>query len=211
MFKKLLIASLVLGSSCGVAFAHHKHDYKSEQANVSYKGEVAAPCFTYPQTPRAYIGASIGPVVNITGSPSAFQGFSGILSLGYGAFLQPNFYLAGEIFGQGIAQIKNYNNNSTGLSGKQTSAFGLDIIPGYMITDYVLGYIRLGVDRGHFNNTGSGNSNATGWRVGLGGQTNIYQNWDLRGEYVYNQYNNISTVGKVLSNQFNLGLVYKFA
>lgn len=210
MFKKLLITSLVLGSSCGVAFAAHHSDYKNEQP-VSYKGEMAPPCPAYPQTASAYVGLSIGPVVNITSLPSAFSGFAGNISLGYGAFVAPAFYLAGEIYAEGIAQLKNFNSTFTGVSPKQSSAYGLDIIPGYLITDTVLGYLRLGVIRGHFNNTGGGSSNATGWRVGVGGQTNIYQNWDLRGEYIYNQYNSISTIGKVLSNQFNLGLVYKFA
>ncbi len=46
-----------------------------------------------------------------------------------------------------------------------------------MITDYVLGYGRLGVVRSRFSDQ---SNNATGWQVGLGGQTNLAQNWDLR-------------------------------
>jgi len=193
---------VILGASSGVAFAH---DYKGERS--AYKGEAPCPTYTYMAGP--YLGASIGPIVNITGSPASFEGYAGNLNAGYGAFLAPKFYLAGEIFVEGIGQFKN-QNSTTGVSPKQTSAYGVDIIPGYLITDYVLGYLRAGVERGHFNNTGSGSSNVTGWRVGLGGQTNVYQNWDLRGEYVFNKYSSISTIGKVSSNQFNLGVVYKF-
>jgi len=201
MFKKLLVASLIVGSSCGVAFAEH---YKVD----CYKDETP-PCSTYADTAGPYLGLSIGPLVNVAGSSSAFHGYTGNLNVGYGAFVRSAFYLAAEAFVEGIGQFKNYQSAS-GVSPKQTFVYGIDIIPGYLITDYLLGYLRAGVDRGHFNDTNGGNSNVTGWRIGLGGQTNFYQHWDLRGEYVYNQYNRISAVGKVLSNQFNLGVIYKF-
>ncbi|EKD71436.1 MAG: hypothetical protein ACD_46C00181G0001 [uncultured bacterium] len=76
-----------------------------------------------------------------------------------------------------------------------------------MITDYVLTYLRAGVVRARFSDM---STNKTGWQIGLGGQTNIYQNWDLRGEYVYSQYQSISGIGKPASDQVNLGIVYKF-
>lgn len=203
MFKKLVIATAVLAASSSIAFAAN---YKGD-----YKGEKMAPCPTYSYTAGPYIGVSIGPIINVTSAPMAFEAFSGTLSVGWAGMLTPSFYLAGELFGQGNASIKNYSVNNA--SAKSTWTYGLDVIPGYMLTDYVLGYLRLGVGRAQFSESGpSGNSNnnSTAWRLGVGGQTNLYQNWDLRGEYVYNGYGSVSNVGKVQSSQFNIGVIYKF-
>lgn len=213
MFKKLLLASAVLAVTTGVAFAGHHASYKGD-----YKGEQAAapvaPCPTYTFAAGPYVGVSVGPRSNMTGSPTAFRGFTGTLSAGYGALVNPVFYLAGEIFGSGTAKIKSYktatNANGTGLIGSKSSwDYGISIIPGYMITDHVLGYLRAGVVRTRFNDTGI-SSTETGAQVGVGMQTNVYQNWDVRGEYVYSQYGRVSSIGKVQSDQVNVGLVYKF-
>jgi len=199
MFKKLLIASAVLVTSSSVAFAGHS--YKGER---DYKGEMS-PCPAYAFAAGPYLGLSVGPRTNITGTPTAYKGLEGTISAGWGTMLNPSWYLAGEIFGSDSIQLENYTNNGAGV--KTSWSYGLDIIPGYMITDYVLAYMRAGVVRTRFTDQ---SVNKNGWQVGLGGQTNLYQNWDLRGEYVYSQYSSVSGIGKPSSDQFNLGIVYKF-
>jgi opacity protein-like surface antigen len=197
--KKLVIASAILAASTSVAFANAS--YKGED----YKGEMAQPCPTYQFLAGPYLGLSIGPRINYSGTPTAYSGGEGTLSAGYAAMVNPDFYLAGEILGGGNVQFKDFKNAGNG--SKTTWTYGIDIIPGYMITDHVLGYLRAGVVRSRFTDQGT---NATGWQVGLGGQTNIYQNWDLRGEYVYTNYNSVTGVGKPQGNVFNLGVLYKF-
>lgn len=201
MFRKLVIASAVLALSSGVAFAgNYKGDYKGE-----------APCPTYTFGTGPYVGFSVGPRVNLTGTPTSYVGLEGTLSAGYGAMLAPNFYLAGEILVADSANLKDFEYTQPGLNtqiGSRSSwSYGLSVLPGVMINDHVLGYVRLGVIRTRFSDQGSNN---TGGQIGLGAQTNVYQNWDLRGEYVYSQYNSVSGIGKPMSHQFNLGVVYKF-
>lgn len=205
MFKKLLLVSMIVSAS-SIAFAGQS--YKGEK---DYKGEMAAaPCPTFMAGP--YIGLSVGDRTNYSGSPTVFKGIDGNLSLGYGALVSPSFYLAGELFGLGSASVKDLQNQlsvSRNISVKSSWSYGLSIVPGYMITDTVLGYLRGGVIRTRFNGTNVG-VNDTGWQIGLGGQTNLYQNWDLRAEYIYSYYGTVGNLGKVSSDQANLGVVYKF-
>ena len=198
MFKKLLIASAILATTSSVAFAGgcYKGDYKGE----------ASPCcptFTYSTGP--YLGFSVGPRVNITSDNMSYEGFEGTLFGGYAAMLTPCFYLGGELYIADSAQIDDYNLPTTGV--KTSWNYGLSIMPGYMINDRTLGYIRLGANRAHFPDS---SGNATGWQGGLGMQTALTQEWDLRGEYVYTYYNSVSGVTNPQANQFNVGLVYKF-
>lgn len=202
MFKKLLIASAVLAVSTSVAFAaNYKGDYKGEAA--------PAPCPTYTYTTGPYIGLSVGDRTNYSGTPTTFKGIDGNLSVGYGAIWNDMFYLAGELFGLDTAKVKDFTNaNKFGTVGAKSSwGVGASILPGLMITDHVLGYARLGAIRTRFNDQ---STNKTGWQGGLGLQTNVYGNWDLRAEYVYTGYGNVSGIGNVSSDQANLGLVYKF-
>ena len=197
MFKKLVIASVVLAASSSVAFAGH--NYKGD-----YKGEMPCPAYQYMTGP--YVGLSVGPRVNYAGDPAIYKGFEGTVSAGYGAMWYPSYYLAGEIFGASSANLDNYKN-ATGLSVRSSWSYGASLIPGIMITDHVLGYVRGGVVRTRFKDI---STNRTGWQLGIGGQTNVYENWDLRGEYVYSQYGSVVTnLGRIRSDQFNLGVVYK--
>jgi len=202
MFKKLLIASAVLAVSSSV-FAHHYANYKGD-----YKAE--APCPSYVYTTGPYIGVSVGPRVVGTGRPVYAKSIDGTLFAGWGGIFAQSFYLAGEIFGQGDANIKDFKGAPAKVSGAKTSwGWGLSLIPGMLITDHVLGYLRGGYVQTRFTDPNQ-NVNASGWQVGGGAQTNLWANWDLRGEYVYSQYNNVKRIGKPLSDQFNLGVIYKF-
>lgn len=225
MFKKLVIASAVAAAAIsGVAQAGHVYrgDYKCE-------APCAAPCSTpccQPFCAAPYVGFSLYPRTVIAGRPAAYKGFGGNLFAGYGAMMSCNFYLAGELFVGDTWKLKSYRSHTRRLddgrtiadggSAKTTWDVGASIIPGFLITDCVLTYLRLGAtdtrfsnnnNHGHHNNN---NKSKVGWHVGLGGQTTICQNWDLRGEYIYTQYGSISHVGHPQSDQFNLGVVYKF-
>ena len=151
-----------------------------------------------------YVGASVGVRINGSGAPASYYGGEGTLSLGYG-HLWNRFYLAAELVGGESTTLRNLPNSpSDMLSGW---SLGGDLIPGYLINDKVLGYLRLGGVSTQFN---MANVNQGAWQVGLGGQTNLNTNLDLRGEYIYSQYQAIEAMGTPHSSQFNLGLVYKF-
>lgn len=201
MFKKLVIASAVLAASSSVVFAA---SYKGD-----YKGEAVVPCPTYNLIAAPYIGGSIGVRNNYSGTPAVFKGLDGNLSLGYGGIIAPSWYLAAEGFVLGTIKLKDMPNTANGGSSsvRSTWGYGADIIPGFMINNWVMAYLRGGISETYFNNQGSW---AFGWRVGAGGQTNIYQNWDLRAEYVYTYNNHISGVGHPNTDLFNVGVVYRF-
>src|SRR3990167_7672648 len=206
MFKKLIIVSAILAASTSLAFAGQS--YKGEK---DYKGEMAAPCPTYTFATGPYVGLSIGDRTNYTGTPVVFRGIDGNLSLGYGALVNPAFYLAGELFGIGTINVKDLQNSNVTptVSAKSNWSWGGSLIPGYMITDYVLAYVRLGGQSTHFNGVNV-NQSKGGRHVGLGGETQIVQNWDLRGEYIYSRYGSLNNIGVVSSNTANIGVVYKF-
>lgn len=198
MFKKIVIASAVLAAS-SVAFAGH--NYKGD-----YKGETVAPCPTYQFMAGPYLGLSAGVRNNYTGTPVVYKGLEGTISAGWGWMLDPMWYLAGEIFAGDSINLKNYKA-ADGSSVKSTWSVGIDILPGFMITDHVLAYLRAGWVRTRFNDQGT---NKSGWQIGLGGQTNLWANWDLRGEYVYSYYGKVNAIGHPQADQFNLGIIYKF-
>lgn len=209
MFKKLLVTSAIFVASCGISLAG-PCNYKCETpCAMPCAAPCATPCAAPCPCPCAfaagpYIGGSIGMRDNI--SSGAYRGIEGTLSAGYGTMLSPCWYLAGEIFGGDSFNLQDHKTPGN-LGIRSSWSYGLDVIPGFMLTDYVLAYARGGVVRTRFSDA---NVNATGGRAGVGLQTSIAQCWDLRGEYVYTYYGKVSNVGKPQSDQVNVGLVYKF-
>lgn len=164
-----------------------------------------------------YVGAGIGIINNsanvksnagVSSTLGAYRGMPFNLYAGYGGIVNQNFYLAGELNGTvGTANITDSNN--TGL--KSTYGLGASILPGVMLSDRTLAYARAGVVRTRFpDNSGS---TRTGGQFGLGMQTSMVQNVDLRGEYTFVAYQSKNTSFGSLaprSDQFNLSLIYKF-
>lgn len=178
MFKKLLIASAILATTSTVALAD------------------GAP----------YLGASLG-VVNNTSSQGSFRGMPLTINGGYGAKVNQTVYLAGELFGVLGTSTLDSNPNPGVRSIKSTYGFGASFIPGLMISDSTMTFLRLGAVKTRFANLGK---TVGGGQAGLGLQTSLTQNLDLRGEYDYTKYNKVQGVS-IRSDAFNIGLVYKFA
>ncbi len=109
---------------------------------------------------------------------------------GYGNKFKQNYYLGGELF---------LNNLSYSQSNHINYGLGGSILPGIFLNNNTMAYTRFGI--GAFRSGSSYATKAAG-QLGLGLQTSVAKKWDIRGEYVYTS--NIST------NQFNLGLLYKF-
>lgn len=153
-----------------------------------------------------YLGASFGVKAN-TASLSNYDGLIATVFGGYGATVSQTFYLAAELFADiGSLNMSNHTNNSTGV--RSSYGFGASILPGLELNDHTTAYMRLGVVRSEFS---AASQMATGGQFGLGLQTMLTQNWDLRGEYIYTAYQSVTgVVGNPRSNQFMLGAIYKF-
>jgi opacity protein-like surface antigen len=191
MLKKIILASAIAAATTGVAVAN------------------TAP----------YVGASVG-IINNTANVKAlgsnftggaYRGVPFNVFAGYGGVISQSFYLAGELFGTvGTANI----SDNTQL--KTSYGYGASIIPGVMLSDHTLAYARAGVLRSRFTNNNA-NSTQTGGQFGLGMQTSLTQNVDLRGEYDFVAYQSKNyklgtTTASIAprSDTFTVGLVYKF-
>ena len=145
-----------------------------------------------------YVGAGLG-IQNVRG----YNGLIGNVFGGYGATVgqDQTYYLGGEVFA---------NLASVPLSGKQsnriTYGLGASVIPGVMLNNNTMAYARVGVEASRY---GKSNTTNTGGQLGLGLQTRLTQNWDVRGEYVYTGMGVINHFTTVQNNRFNVGFVYK--
>lgn len=156
-------------------------------------------------TNAPYIGLSAGERTN-TNKSYNYRGIPGTIFAGYGADISQGFYLAGEVFGTfGTGTITD-----NGL--KTTWGYGLSILPGIMVSEHTMAYMRLGGVRTKFQPKFSSQKTVTGGQFGLGLQTSLMQCWDLRGEYIYSTYSSLNkgSGGAPASDEFALGLIYKF-
>lgn len=180
MFKKFLLASSVFALTTSVAFAN------------------AAP----------YLGGGVGIIVNTTTSdnnvpsqPGFFRGLPVNIFAGYGGVISQNFYLAGEVFGTvGTAEISSSNS-----SVRSSYSYGASLLPGLMLSDHTFAFVRAGVVRTSFVSRSQ-----TGGQAGIGLQTSVTQNIDVRGEYDFTAYGSFDGVGAPRSDASNIAVVYKF-
>jgi opacity protein-like surface antigen len=155
-------------------------------------------------TGAPYIGAALGSKVN-TSTYVNFRGVPINIMAGYGATIGEGIYLGGEVF----STVTDAEVTDNGL--KSTFAYGVSIVPGLFLSDHTMGYVRAGIMRTRFSPSGLGNVTVSGGQFGLGIQTNLMQNWDLRGEYDYDAYGSISGLsGNPRGDDFTLAILYKF-
>jgi opacity protein-like surface antigen len=153
------------------------------------------------------------------------RGVIGNLFAGYG-YNFDRFYIGAEGFFYGTS-----NRSSTKNLGKNPQVqryvsekygYGVSLIPGVMVTDGILLYIRGGAVRARFqiNDTTSplgspsSNNTITGWQAGGGGQFALTPDLDLRVEYVYSGFNSNTNINGTFTpddSNLTLGVVYKFA
>ena len=136
---------------------------------------------TYAATP--YLGLSTGIVnntntVNANGSSftgGAYRGVPLNVALGYGGLMN-QMYLAGELF-----TTVGTGNISDNTQLKTSFMYGASVLPGVLISDRALAFMRLGAVESRFPNNG-GNWRMGG-EVGVGSQLALTQQIDVRGEY----------------------------
>lgn len=176
-----------------------------------------------------YVGASIGVNTDVFNVKDDFgntlnfggRGAIGSLFAGYGAMVSQSFYLGGEVFGDLTNTTSDITIGTDALKDKfkEKYGYGISIIPGLALSDHTMAYGRLGVVRSKFEVketspvANSEEKSLTGAQFGLGIQTSLTQNVDLRGEYDFTTYSSGNFSGNTLkprSDQFNIALLYKF-
>lgn len=160
-----------------------------------------------------YVGIGTGIIVNSSNhvDMSDYRGMPLNVFAGFGGIITQNFYLAGELFGTLTSGDLSNNANL-----RTTYSYGAAIIPGLLLSDRTLAYLRAGVLQSHFTTTGG--ETVTGGQLGLGVQLSLTQSVDIRGEYDYifyrafyahDYFGHLSSTSP-RSDQFNLSLIYKF-
>jgi hypothetical protein len=150
-----------------------------------------------------YLGPTLFVQDNIAGR-SNYRGLHPRMSLGYADSFE-DFYLSGEIFAVPFSATLQDNGNG-GDSARTTRTYGASLLPGAMITQHILGYVRLGVVTSVFSGP---NTSRAGAQMGLGLQTCLTPYWDLRAEYNYTTYRSAPDIGAIKSDQMGVGLIYK--
>lgn len=151
----------------------------------------------------------IGPTLyeqDITTNDANYRGVRASFSLGYMALFD-FYYLAAEAFASPFMWTFNSNHPYQQDGLKISRNLGLGILPGIMITEELIGFLRLGVVRSTFQDP---NNIVTGWQGGIGLETSLSTACSLRGEYIYTDYGNINGIGVPRSDEIGLGLIYKF-
>jgi len=130
----------------------------------------------------SYVGAGFG-----IGSQAGINIFAG-----YGERLKinPHLYIGSELFLHNLSYSRVHNINH---------AIGASLIPGVLLTPFTMVYTRVGIERLH---NGASHYSKNGAQLGLGLQTSVAKNWDVRTEYVY--------LTNINNKQFDVGLIYKF-
>lgn len=159
--------------------------------------------------PAPYVGASLGVNLNSPTDSSSFtSSFRGApigVLAGYGGSINDYYYLAGEL----DATLLTSTMSGNGLL-KSTYGYGVSVLPGVMLSEHTVAFARVGLVRTQFSNI---EKYATGGQVGLGLQTNVTQNLDVRAAYDFTAYNAMNTyAGSIAprSDVTTLSLVYKF-
>ncbi len=221
MLKKILISCLLLAAASG-AYAMNYKNKPAYQNRKYYKGELPPaptpkappvtdfPCTTSIFIPGPYLGFYPGLINHYNNTSSVYKAFEGTLFAGY-AIVNSSFYLAAEIFVQDSATLQNYrnnlNNNLNPIGLKTSFGGGISILPGVVLADSLLGYLRIGGVETHFRDIAR---TAGGGQVGIGIQNSFSDCWDMRAEYSYTFYQSLSNLGNPRSDAFRLGLLYKF-
>jgi hypothetical protein len=135
---------------------------------------------------------------------TSYQAISPRITFGYGGPLNPAYGLAAELFGA-AGTIENHPTDS-GL--KNTPNVGLSILPSILFGTHSFGFARLGLITASFS---AQNTNAWGAQAGLGFETPIMRSVNIRAEYIYTAYENVSMEGSPKSSAFVMGFMYYFS
>ncbi len=154
-------------------------------------------------------GFYLGPSVffqDISAKYSSFTGARPRVAVGYGTNAD-NFYIAAEVFASPV--VKTFSNsNRNAVTAKATQVYGVSVLPGMMLNDQFMGFLRIGVVSARFAGP---STSRKGFMGGAGIQTNLVGGWEVRGEYDYAAYQSVSGLGSPKSNEIGVGVIYQFS
>ena len=154
-----------------------------------------------------YVGPSIT-LNNVTSSDASYRGVAPKMSLGFGDMLSSTFYMGAELNATpGSILIQNNYTSGSNENVRTTASYGADLIPGIKLNDSSMIYGRLGAVNTNFT---AQDKHVWGAQAGVGIQTALSQDWDIRGEYDFTGYRSISNVGSAKSDSFAIGVIHKF-
>lgn len=156
--------------------------------------------------PAAYVGGGLGIVTNADSHFGLYRGVPLRIFAGYGGIINTRLYLAGEV--GGTLATGELVNNSLGL--KSSTGYMVSVIPGLMLNNETLGYVRLAGVRTQFKDP---NESISGAQIGFGLNTSIMPNVFVRGEYSITCYQDLHRMGQKRSPRTdggNIDLIYKF-
>lgn len=152
-----------------------------------------------------YMGPSVY-LERISGHNVTYGDIHPTLAVGY-ATMPGDIYWGGELFYTPLTASMTNSQSDGAPSAKASRSYGASFLPGFMVNDSVLGYLRAGFISTLFTSPGA---TKTGVQLGLGFQTALTHNYMLRGEYDYSAYHSIHGLGSLKSNQIGVGFIYKF-
>lgn len=171
---------------------------------IALSAAVLASLLSFNANANTYVGGSVG-MQDVTASPSYYRGIRPGLFIGYGGMYDTDFYMAGELSGSLVSTLTDdyeVRNQSLRISPN----FGLSFIPGAMLAQASMGFLRLGGAYGYF-------ADANTWRwgaiFGAGLETAFTPCWSVRAEYDYTVYRSMP-VGTPRSDEFVVSLKYTF-
>lgn len=135
---------------------------------------------------------------------TTYQAISPRITFGYGGPLNEVYGLAAELFAA-AGTIENHPSDS-GL--KNTPNVGVSILPSILFGAKSFGFARLGLITASFS---AQDNNVWGAQAGLGFETPIMRSVDIRAEYIYTAYENVSMEGSPKSSAAVLGFLYQFS
>lgn len=154
-------------------------------------------------------GPYMGPALvlqDLVTNDANYRGVQPRLSIGYDG-LYDCLYWAGEVFVTPTTLTMSDNHPLSANSLKISHDFGISFLPGLFISEDIIAYLRLGIVRSKFKDL---NSWQTAGQGGVGVQAILSTAWSLRGEYIYTSYGSINNLGTPQSDQYGIGLIYKF-
>lgn len=175
--------------------------------------------------PGGYLGMTTGATTNMVGEPAVYVGWQGTVFGGFSVYALPWLNIAGEVFGSDNGEWKQAHVTPL-PSAKSGWSYGVSAMPGVLVNDTSLLYVRLGMLWSRFYpnvprvippviDAAKGyypSFTNYGMQVGLGLQSKIYQHLEMRLEWDYAPHEHkleLADRARMYNQQFNVGLVYK--
>lgn len=152
-----------------------------------------------------YFGLNLH-IEDLTTSDNNFRGLRPRLALGYST-IEDSYYWGAELFASPTVYTLTNSHNAGANSLRTSQEYGFSVLPGLLLSEGLVGYLRLGVVTTRFR---APSTTKLGGQLGVGLQSSFSSAWSLRGEYIYSAYSNVDSIGSPESDQFAIGLIYQF-